>query len=103
MDHCLKRLPCCYGDWYAGMRKWQDEVNSVLNQYDMHVKLMTYKPGSRAPKSKLYGTRIAGKGQDYEMSMMVISLTPDETEKLQIESWDHGVNDGCTSGIGRLL
>ena len=103
MDHCLKGLPCFYGDWYVGMRKWQDEVNSVLNQHDMHLKLMTYKPWQKAPKSKLHGTRIAGKDNNYEMSMMVISLTDDETEILKLESWDHGVNDGCTSGIGRLL
>jgi hypothetical protein len=103
MDHCFKWLPCCYGDWYAVMRAWQDEVNTVLNQHDMHIKLMTYKPWQKAPQSKLHGTRIAGKDHNYEMSMMVISLTSDETQKLKIESWDHGVNDGCTSGIGRLL
>ena len=103
MDHCLKWLPCCYGDWYAGLRKWQNDVNSVLNHHDMHVKLMTYKPYQKAPKSRLHGSRIAGKDHNYEMSMMVISLTEEETERLKLESWDHGVNDGCTSGIGRLL
>jgi len=102
MDHCFKWLPCCYGDWYVGMKQWYEEENSVLNQHDMHIKL-TYKPWQNAPYSKLHGTRIAGKDHNYEMSMMVISLTPDETEKLKIESWDHGVNDVCTSGIGRLL
>jgi len=103
MNHCLKWLPCCYGDWYIGLRRWQDDVNYVLNQHDMHVKLMTYKPFQKAPKSKMHGSRIAGKDHNYEMSMMVISLTETETEKLKMESWDHGVNDGCTSGIGRIL
>ena len=103
MDHPCKWLPCCYGDWYVGLRKWQEDVNSVLNPHDMHVKLMTYKPGQKAPKSRFYANRVAGKGKNYEMSMMVISLTEDETETLQIESWDHGVNDGSTTGIGRLL
>ena len=78
-------------------------MNSVLNQHDMHVKLMTYKPWQKAPRSREHDSRIAGKDHNYEMSMMVISLTEDETEKLKMESWDHGVNDGCTSGIGRLL
>ena len=103
MDHCLTWLPCFYGDWYSGLRKWQDQVNSVLNLHDMHVKLITYKPWQKAPMSKLHGTRIAGKDHNYEMSMMVISLTEDETEKLKMESWDQGVHDTCTSGIGRLL
>ena len=103
MDHCLTCLPCFYGDWYVGMRTWQDEVNSVLNQHDMHVKLITYKPWQKAPMSKLHGTRVAGKDHNYEMSMMVISLTENETEKLKMESWDQGVHDTCTSGIGRLL
>ena len=103
MDHCLTCLPCFYGDWYVGLRKWQDDVNFVLNQYDMHVKLITYKPWQKAPMSKLHGSRIAGKDHNYEMSMMVISLTEDETEKLKLESWDQGVHDTCTSGIGRLL
>ena len=103
MDHCFSWLPCCYGDWYAGMKKWQEEVNILLIQHNMHVKLMTYKPWQRSPKSMLHGSRIAGKDHNYEMSMMVISLTEAETMKLRLESWDHGVNDGCTSGIGRLL
>ena len=103
MDHCLKCLPCCYGDWYAGLREWQADVNAVLNHHNMHVKLMTYKPWQQAPKSMLHGNRIAGKDHNYEMSMMVIALTEEETHKLKMESWDHGVNDGCTSGIGRIL
>ena len=103
MDHCLTCLPCFYGDWYVGLKKWQDDVNFILNQHDMHVKLITYKPWQKAPMSKLHGSRVAGKDHNYEMSMMVISLTEDETEKLKIESWDQGVHDTCTSGIGRLL
>ena len=103
MDHCLTCLPCFYGDWYVGMRKWQDKVNAVLNQHDMHVKLITYKPWQKAPMSKHHGNRVAGKDHNYEMSMMVISLTENETEKLKMESWDQGVHDTCTSGIGRLL
>ena len=43
-DHPLKFLPCCYGDWYVGLNKWQREVNRVLNPKDMHAKLRTYKP-----------------------------------------------------------
>ena len=100
MDHYFS---CCYGDWYVGLHKWQADVNSVLNHHNMHVKLMTYKPWQKAPKSMLHGSRIAGKDHNYEMSMMVISLTEDETQKLKMESWDQGVNDGCTSGIGRVL
>ena len=103
MDHFFKWLPCCYGDWYVELRRWQNNVNFVLNQNDMHLKLITYKPWQKAPKSKLHGDRIAGKNHDYEMSMMVISLTEAETEKLKIQSWDQGVNDTCTSGIGRVL
>ena len=103
MEHSLACLPCCYGDWFAGMRKWQAEVNTVLNQHNMHLKLMTYKPWQKAPKSMLHGSRIAGKDDKYEMSMMVISLTEDETQKLKMESWDQGVHDSCTSGIGRIL
>ena len=103
MDHCFKWLPCCYGDWYVGLSKWQNDVNFVLNRHDMHLKLITYKPWQKAPKSKLHGDRIAGKNHDYEMSMMVISLTEAETEKLKMQSWDQGVNDTCTSGIGRVL
>ena len=103
MDHGLKWLPCCYGDWYAGLRRWQDDVNIVLNRNDMHVKLITYKPWQKAPNSKLHGNRIAGKDHNYEMCMMIISLTEAETEKLKMESWDHGVHDTCTSGIGRIL
>ena len=43
-DHCFKWLPCCYGDWYVGLNKWQRKVNAVLNPKDMHAKLKTYKP-----------------------------------------------------------
>lgn len=43
-NHCLKWLPCFYGDWYEGLEKWQREVNEVLNPLDMHAKLRTYKP-----------------------------------------------------------
>ena len=103
MDQPLKCLPCFYGDWYVGLRQWQDNVNAVLNRHGMHVKLMTYKPHNRAPKSKMHANRVTGKDEKYEMSFMVISLTPEETEKLKYESWDHGVNDTCTSGIGRCL
>ena len=103
MEHSFKWLPCCYGDWHAGLRKWQDDLNFVLNRYDMHIKLITYKPWQKAPKSKLHSFRIAGKNHDYEMSMMLISLTKDETEKLKMQSWHQGVNDTCTSGIGRVL
>ena len=103
MEHIFTCLPCCYGDWYAGMRQWQADVNSVLNRHDMHVKLMTYKPWQKAPKSMLHGNRVAGKDDKYEMSMMVISLTEAETKKLKMESWDQGVRDVCTSGIGRIL
>ena len=46
-DHCLKRLPCFYGDWNVGLLKWQHKVNGVLNRKDMHAKLKTYKPHSK--------------------------------------------------------
>ena len=69
----------------------------------MHAKLLTYKPYNNAPKSKLYGERTAGKNHDYEMSFLAIALTRAESEKLQKESWDHGVNDKCTSGQGRCI
>ena len=103
MEHSFKWLPCCYGDWHAGLRKWQDDVNFVLNRNDMHVKLITYKPWQIAPKSKLHYRRIVGKNHDYEMSMMVISLTKAETEKLKMQSWNQGVNNTYISGIGRVL
>ena len=103
MDHPCSCLPCCYGDWYAGLRNWQREVNEVLNLRDMHLKLMTYKPWQKAPMSIMRQDRTTGKDDNYEMSMMVIALTEEEAMKLKCESWDHGVNDGCTSGIGRIL
>ena len=37
------------------------------------------------------------------MSMLEIALTAAESQKLMSESWDNGVNDGCTSGRGRFL
>ena len=46
-DHCLKCLPCFYGDWHAGLSKWQRKVNEVLNKKDMHAKLKTYKPHNK--------------------------------------------------------
>ena len=104
MAHPLKFLPCCYGDWYEGLRKWMLKVNISLNRKDMHAKLVTYKPFTGAPRSRNYGNRTAGKEADkYEMSFLVIALTKAESIKLQQESWDHGVHDKCTSGIGRIL
>ena len=103
MDHMFSWLPCCYGDWYAALRRWMDEVNATLNQIDMHAELMTYKPFNNAPRSRLFGDRTAGKDHNYEMSFLVIALTKEESVKLQQEGWDHGVNDKCTSGIGRCL
>jgi hypothetical protein len=46
-DHCLKCLPCFYGDWHVGLAKWQKKVNEVLNRKDMHAKLKTYKPHNK--------------------------------------------------------
>ena len=104
MAHPLKFLPCCYGDWYDGLRKWMLKVNSTLNTRDMHAKLVTYKPFAGAPRSRNFGNRTTGKEADkYEMSFLVIALTKEESVKLRQESWDHGVNDNCTSGVGRLL
>ncbi|KAL5265170.1 hypothetical protein ACHWQZ_G006051 [Mnemiopsis leidyi] len=102
-DHPLKSLPCFYGDWHVGLDKWQRKVNAVLNPKDMHAKLKTYRPFQRAPKSVGYNDRVAGKDENYEMSMLIIALTATESQKLMEESWDEGVNDGCTSGIGRIL
>lgn len=103
MDHMFSWLPCCYGDWYAALKNWMDDVNNVLNQVDMHAKLVTYKPFNYAPRSALFEDRTRGKDQNYEMSFLIIALTKEESIKLQIESWDHGINDKCTSGIGRCL
>ena len=47
--------------------------------------------------------RIVGKDENYEMAMLEIALTPDEVNKMKMESWDNGVGDGCTSGRGRQL
>ena len=102
-NHCLTFLPCCYGDWYARLQEWMDKVNLVLNTKDMHAKLMTYRPHHAAPKSKRYVERILGKDEKYEMSMLVIALTKEESLKLQQESWDHGVNDCFPSSRGRIL
>ena len=102
-NHCLSCLPCCYGDWYEALRNWMNKVNETLMEHGMHAKFLTYKPFSNAPKSKLYEQRIDGKDHNYEMSFLVIALNPDESKKLEEESWDHGVNDGCTSGIGRSV
>ena len=103
MDHCLSFLPCCYGDYYKKLREWMKNVNITLNQNGMHAKLVTYKPFNNAPKSKTFGDRVAGKNHDYEMSFLIIALTEGESIVLQNESWDHGINDECTSGIGRCL
>lgn len=43
-DHCLTWLPCCYGNWFVALDKWQRKVNKELNRKDMHAKLKTYKP-----------------------------------------------------------
>uniref|UniRef100_A0A7M5URM1 Uncharacterized protein n=1 Tax=Clytia hemisphaerica TaxID=252671 RepID=A0A7M5URM1_9CNID len=103
MSHPLDCLPCCYGDWYTGLKAWLNDVNAVLNPKDMHAKFMTYKQHSNAPRSRFYADRTAGKKNgEYEMSFLAISLTKSASEKLISESWDHGVNDGCTSGIGRI-
>lgn len=99
----LDFLPFYYGDWYRGLKGWMEDVNKILNPLEMHAKLLTYKPYNNAPRSKLYGQRIAGKDEKYEMSFLAIALNKQASEKLIIECWDHGVNDGCTSGIGRLL
>ena len=103
MDHMFSWLPCCYGDWYAALRRWMDDVNDTLNEIDMHAKLVTYKPFNNAPRSRFFGDRTAGKDHNYEISFLVIALTKAESLKLQQESWDHGVNDKYTSGIGRCL
>ena len=57
----------------------------------------------RAPKSLGFNTRKIMKDEKYEMSMLEIALTASESRKLMEESWDIGVNDGCTSGRGRCL
>lgn len=103
MNHALSWLPCCYGDWYEALRKWTDNVNGTLRTMGMYAQLVTYKPFSLAPKSKFYARRSAGKGRDYEMSFLVIALTPTESATLEQEGWDHGVHDACMSGRGRCL
>ena len=102
-SHPLDCLPCFYGDWYRGLDKWMKTVNMELNKIDMHAKLLTYKPHSRAPKSMFHGQRVTGKDHNYEMSFLAIGLNKAASEKLISESWDHGVNDGCMSGHGRIL
>ena len=37
------------------------------------------------------------------MSFLAIATTHEASLKLQSESWDHGVNDQCCSGQGRVL
>lgn len=101
--HPLDFLPCCFGDWHDALREWMLKVNRTLNSRGMHAKFITYKPFPTAPRSKLYDQRICEKNQDYEMSFLAISLTEAESRILREESWDHGVNDGCTSGIGRVI
>lgn len=103
MNHPLSWLPCFYGDWYTALMKWQENVNARLSLYGMYAKLVTYKPYNAAPRSRLYNQRITGKDENYEMSFLVIALNLQESRKLADESWDHGVNDRCTSGIGRCL
>ena len=102
-SHFLDCLPCFYGDWYRGLTEWTTKVNAVLNDKDMHAKLLTYKPYSRAPKSMFFSDRVTGKDHNYEMSFLAIGLNKSASEKLIGESWDHGVNDGCFSGNGRIL
>jgi len=102
-SHALDCLPCFYGDWYRGLIKWMDTVNMELNKLEMHAKLLTYKPHQRAPKSMFHGQRVTGKDEKYEMSFLAIGLNKAASEKLISESWDHGVNDGCLSGHGRIL
>ena len=57
MDHMFSWLPCCYGDWYDALKNWMDDVNDVLNQADIHAKLVTYKPFNYAPRSALFEDR----------------------------------------------
>lgn len=108
-DHKLKCLPCCTGDWHAALRDWQKNINCKLNPYDMHAKLLTYKPFFQTPpKSKLYDQRTTPqKDANYEMSFLAIALTREESCKLKTEYWNHGFNhgckDNCTSGIGRYV
>ena len=105
MNHCLSWLPCCYGDWYDELREWMRTVNKTLNTHGMHAKILTYKPYTSAPNSKLYQLRVSSRPRDnrytYEMTFLVIALTPNESKILKYESWDHGVNDCTTAGIGR--
>ena len=70
---------------------------------DMHAKLKTFKPHNKAPQSLNKAQRVAGKDHNYEMGMLIIALNATEARKLMQEPWDNGVNDGCTSGIGRML
>ena len=102
-NHCLKGLPCCYGDWHYEIGEWQRKVNETLNPLDMHCKLKTYKPHNRAPDTLNKRQRVAGKDEHYEFGILVIALNASESHKLMQEPWDNGVNDGCTSGIGRTL
>lgn len=107
MNHCLSSLPVCYGNWYDELRNWMGRVNKTLNENGMHAKLMTYKPYTLAPKSKLYDVRLRHRSRDtiysYEMTFLMIALTPEESKRLKFELWDHGVDDWSTAGIGRCV
>lgn len=103
MNHQLSWLPCCYGDWYEALRQWMNELNASLSKIDMYAKFMTYKPYNNAPRSRLYTERIDGKDQHYEMSFLVISLTAEESVRLQMEHWAHGIESNCRADIGRCV
>jgi len=102
-NHCFSCLPCCFGDWHAAIRQWQERVNAILIEYGMYVKLKSFKPWRNAPESKYKSNRGNGKDDNYEFSTMEISLTPAATNLLRCEPWDNGINDVCTSGRGRAL
>lgn len=77
-------------------------THQIWMKWMFMTKFMTYKPYN-APRSKLYTKRIDGKDQHYEMSFLVISFTAEESARLQMEHWAHGIEGNCRADIGRYV
>ena len=79
-------------------------VNRTLNKNGFHAKFLTYRPPPDTPVSKNHTDRVKHKPESYyEMSFLVISLTVEDSEKLQKENWAHGTDHRFVPCFGRNI
>ena len=103
-NHPLTCLPCCYGDWHKSLEDWMRRVNRTLNRHGMHAKFLTHRPPPDTAISKNHTDRVKHKPKScYEMSFLVISLTVEESAKLQKENWAHGTDYWFMPCLGRNI